>query len=555
MNEILAADLFCGAGGSSTGAERAAQEIGKKLTLVCVNHWPLAIATHKRNHPSARHYIEDISVAKPRQLVPEGFLDLLMASPECTHFSRARGGRPKNDQSRMNPWAIIRWITDLDVRSLIVENVREFVEWGPLDNEGHPIPDKKGTYFEAWVRTIWELGYSVQWRYLNAADYGDATTRTRFFLIARKDGVPIRWPEPTHAPAGSGTMLGQLPVWRSAREIIDWDVRGRSLFDDPKYKRKPLSQNTIQRIVKGLEKYGGQFASLYIQLLGGSADQDSDTGMPAPFILAQRNNANGRGMEQPLPTITASNCAGTLSIVDPQIVKYYGNDDASSIDAPLPTVTTKSRFGLVEPQLLNMKGLNSSGATDINNPVPTITTRSHLAVVEPFMVPTNYGERFGQAPRTHNIDQPVPTITANRSLGIVEPFLVQNRIRPDGDRVYSIDKPVNTITGHGAGALVSPVIKDIPEEAVDPRRLVTIDGETYMLDIRFRMLSNHELARATGFDDDEQTYEFLGNQHEVTRQIGNAVPVNLAAALVKTILEDIRPAQVESGEIASEVTA
>lgn len=601
MREFLVADLFCGAGGTSTGAEKAVKALGSKMRLTCVNHWPLAIETHRRNHPTARHYIEDISVAKPVNLVPEGYLDLLIASPECTHFSRARGGKPVNDQSRMNPWAIVRWLTDLDVRCLLVENVPEFVEWGPITEACQPHKKKKGQYFEAWVKTLWELGYKTEWKFLNAADYGDATTRTRFFLQARKDGVQIQWPEPSHVPAGSGEMWGIKPRWRAAREIIDWQSAGRSLIDDPKYLKKPLSEKTRRRIARGLQRYGGQYAPLYIRLLGLEEECDGGSAIPEPFIIAQRSHSAARDMSQPIPTVAVR---GAISLIDPQIIKYYGTNDASPIDSPVPTVTTKQRFGLMEP------------------------------VVAPFVLSRNGNDL------QRSVEEPIPTATTRGAGYLVQPFILQNRIRPDGDRVYSIDRPLNTITGHGAGALVEPVmvqtdqtggngkcvrsvdeplptlvtkknlaivepqlvnikgtsntsriedpvptictkqhfglvdpvlvqvnhgddqgasrmqavdeplptvttkrnvglIEPVMERAdrsVDPRRMVTIDGQPFILDIRFRMLNNRELARATGFDDEETTYEFVGNVAEVTKQIGNAVPVNLAAALVTSIL-------------------
>lgn len=200
---FLVADLFCGAGGSSTGAERAVKALGREMLLVCVNHWPLAIETHHANHPNARHYIADIAAADPVKLVPEGYLDLLMASPECTHFSRARGGKPVNNQSRMNPWAILTWLTKLNVRTVLIENVPEFRDWGPVDANDQPVREMKGIFFEAWTEAIKKCGYKLEYRILNAADYGDATTRKRFFLIARKDKPPVTFPKPTHNKDGS----------------------------------------------------------------------------------------------------------------------------------------------------------------------------------------------------------------------------------------------------------------------------------------------------------------------------------------------------------------
>lgn len=205
----LVADLFCGAGGSSTGARCALASLGFQMNLVAVNHWNVAIETHSRNHPEARHYCQDVNTVKPTEVVPEGKLDLLMASPTCTYHSRARGGKPINDQSRMDPWAIVHWCTELRVRRLLVENVPEFVDWGPLDlRTGRPIKRRRGEYFRAWTAALQGAGFKLDRRVLNAADFGDATTRERFFLMARSDGKRVHWPDLTHSRAGEADLLG-----------------------------------------------------------------------------------------------------------------------------------------------------------------------------------------------------------------------------------------------------------------------------------------------------------------------------------------------------------
>ena len=211
VRKFLVADLFCGAGGSSTGAQRAITKMGGTMELVAVNHWSIAIETHQLNHPNARHYVHDLESADPETLVPEGRLDLLMASPECRFFSRARGGKPIHDQGRMNPWAVQRWLTAINIRCVLIENVPEFIRWGPLDDEGKPIKKRAGEYFEAWVRALRSLGYDLEWQFINAADYGEATSRKRFFLQARNDGNPIVWPEPHPLPEWTGRPLRQAP--------------------------------------------------------------------------------------------------------------------------------------------------------------------------------------------------------------------------------------------------------------------------------------------------------------------------------------------------------
>ena len=228
QEEFQIADLFCGAGGFSTGAKKAIEAMGGEIESVAINHWEIAVATHQANHPDVRHLVEDVSLVDPESVIKEGRLDLLMASPECKYHSRARGGKPIHDQGRMNPWVVMNWLTKLDIRTALVENVPEFVHWGPLGPDEKPDKSRRGEYFQGWFLTFQALGYQAEWRMLNAADYGDATTRTRFFLIARKDGISIEWPEPSHAKGDTGMFPGRLP-WRGAREIIDWDNPGRSL--------------------------------------------------------------------------------------------------------------------------------------------------------------------------------------------------------------------------------------------------------------------------------------------------------------------------------------
>lgn len=211
------ADLFCGAGGTSTGLTLACREAGADFQLTAVNHWDRAIETHSANHPNARHFCESLTTLNPLRAVPEGKLDLLVASPECIHHSRARGGRPVEEQSRSSAWCIIRWATDLRVRHILIENVAEFEAWGPVGNDGKPLKSKRGQYFTAFVTTLESLGYAVDWRVLKAADYGDPTSRERLFIQAAKRGASaIHWPEPTHARTvdRGGLIADTRKPWR-----------------------------------------------------------------------------------------------------------------------------------------------------------------------------------------------------------------------------------------------------------------------------------------------------------------------------------------------------
>ena len=596
MNETyLVADLFCGAGGSSSGAKQAITEIGGEMELVAINHWNIAIATHAANHPTARHLVEDVSVVDPEAVVEEGRLDLLMASPECKFYSRARGGKPVHDQGRMNPWAIHNWLTKLDVKCVLVENVPEFVDWGPLGPDGRPDKAQKGKHFEAWFLTFLSLGYTAEWRMLNAADYGDATTRTRFSLMARKDGKPVVWPEPSHAKGDTGMFPGRL-LWRGAREIIDWSNPGRSLLDDPKYRKKPLSEKTRRRIARGLERFGGPLAPLYIQLLDlpednqdpgsrgigngeagpfhgsdrqhtvpRSIDQPIHTvttltggggylvqPVAEPFLLGQQSGGAPRTTDDPAPTVTgdgaislvqasvieyygkshARNIDAPLSaitsmnkhgIARPVLVEYYGNSDAADIDEPLPTVTSKARHGLADPVLVEVNHGNGAEGSEadnrrtrsVNDPLGSLTTKRGVGLAQPVMLQTS--QTGGNGAYARPTEQPVPTLTTKADVclatPVAKPYIVPNFGEREGQepRVHDVDEPVPAVTSRGAGSLVSPalvepILKELQDADVDPRRIVFVDGNPYLLDIRFRMLQNSELARAMGFEDDETTY-------------------------------------------------
>ena len=613
MTTYRIADLFCGAGGSTTGAYRAVAALGAELDLVAVNHWDVAIATHSRNHPAARHACVNLDAARPEDLVPDGRLDLLMASPECVHFSRARGGRPVHDQRRMSAWHVQRWATALDIGCILVENVAEFREWGPLTAEGRPDKARKGLYFQAWVKALWELGYTVDWRLLNAADYGDATTRVRLFVQARKDGRPIVWPEPTHSASGDADLFGGRPRWRAAREVIDWQQPGRSLFA----RKKPLSLQTRQRIARGLSQFGGVLAPYFIALLdlpdAPPAAAHAGEG-PQPFVLANRahntprgegepvptittagggglmtvtpearpfgsaprNHTAPRSLDEPMPTIVAANGSGGMALVEPvasfvlgqqsmsaprateaeplptiatagaialvtgtaepAIVPYYGTGVADSVDEPLATVTTRARFGLYQPMVVPYHGAKDGVARaprTLDEPLATVTTEPRFALctpgAEPFVVP-QFGEAPGQQPRVHDLAAPLPAVTSHGAGALVNPLLVQ--VNHDDPRAQSVDDALPTITASRGVALVEPAVSAATGD-VDPRRLVRIGGVLHQLDIRFRMLTNRELALAMGFEG----YEFTGNVGEVTRQIGNAVAVGTAAALVQAILQ------------------
>lgn len=479
-----AADLFCGAGGTSTGLLQAAHELGQNMNLVAVNHWELAISTHSANHPNVKHYNSDLKDVDPRQVVPSGKLRLLVASPECTHFSRARGGKPMSKQSRASVKYVLQWVNSLDVEDVLIENVPDFADWGPLDRKTmKPIANRKGEYFHRFIRKMKDIGYRVDWRILNAADYGDPTTRKRLFIIARKNH-PICWPEPTHHKNG-GDMFGARPRWKPAREIIDWSIKGESIFN----RKRPLAENTLRRIWAGLMKYGGK-----------------------AFVIGQQSGAVARDIDQPIPTVAG---AGAISLIQPFIITTNwtatNRSQPRSIESPIPAITGQGQIGLVEPFIVKMYGTGEP-VKSVDDPIPTITTgRNRFYLAEPFIV------QMEQGGRVHDLGKPMPTITSADAWGLAEPFLVEYY---GTGQSSSVDEPIKTLTGRDRFGLVEPFTF---EHA----------GKKYLLDVRFRMLQPQELARAMSFPDD---YHFHGNREQVVKQIGNAVPVGLAKQLCMALL-------------------
>jgi DNA (cytosine-5)-methyltransferase 1 len=438
--KLLVADLLCGAGGSSTGCERALRDLGLEMELVCVNHWDTAIATHTMNHPKARHFVQDIATVRPHLLVPEGYLDLLMASPTCTHHSVARGGKPTSDQQRSDPWHIITWLTELRVKRIIIENVWEFTGWGPVDPKtGKPIPARKGEYFNAWIETLRRLGFDPEWKKLNAADYGDATTRQRFILMARSDRRRVAWPMPTHTKRSDGDGLSLMPhikPWRSAREIIDWELKGKSIFG----RKKDLAPKTMERIYAGAVKFK----------------------WPEPYLVILRQHMAGMSVDGPLPVIAAN---GThIGLAQPVIGNLRKGTAPVSVDAPLPTQSIHASMFAAEPIILSQH--NSGAARSAGDPLPTITTGGAGAedhpgcarpmLVEPFIL-SRFGEGYGET-RAHSVEEPMPTSSARGAGYLIEPepFVLS---QASGGAPRGVEDPIPTQTGGGSGgahALISP---------------------------------------------------------------------------------------------------
>lgn len=508
--KLVAVDLFCGGGGTSTGMMMAAQMLGyNNIDLTAVNHWNTALETHSANHPDARHLCERLESLQPERIVPGGRADMLWASPECIHHSKARGGKPMNDQSRSQAWVVLDWVQRLQPKSVLIENVPEFSEWGPLyvsgKNANKPIPSKRGEIFKAWVAALESHGYKTNWRFLTCADYGDATTRRRFFLVAKRGNRMPSLPVPTHAMNGDKNLFNETKPWIPARDIIDWNNPGHSIFlsreDVRKAKlraQRPLSQNTIKRIEAGIKKYWGEWAKPFLIVLNGGGWSEKPLKINAP-----------------VPTIVSGGMH--VGLVNPVLVRFNGSHSGKNdgdnrlheINNPIPAQDTSNRYGIIQPFIL---GQHSGGAARGVNNAPSMTVATHgaIQICQPFIMATG---QTGGGDRCRSITEPLSTLVTKAEHYSIRPFIV--KYYGNGQNIIDLQSPLDTVTTDDRFGLVNPV-------------LVEIGGERYLLDILFRMLTPAELAAAHSFPID---YKWCGNKSDIVKQIGNSVPVKTALAL------------------------
>lgn len=431
---ITAVDLFCGAGGLSAGLALACEDLDRDVDLHAVNHWETAIESHERNHPWAEHYHTKVEAIEPRSVV-DGDVDVITGGPQCTHYSIARGGKPVDEQKRASPWHVLDWVSKLRPDHVLLENVPEFESWGPvIDDE----PTRNGQFFEAWTETFRGLGYQIGWRTLTAADFGDATTRRRLFIIASREHQP-RWPDPTHADE-----------WRPAAEIIDWDDPGESIWQ----RDRPLVQNTMRRIAEGIRRFGDDRFDAYAEAIAELTKADVE-----------------RLQEQVVPAEDAVDVAAERE--EPFLVR-----------GPSLEVDDEERTGLCSPYVLGQHS-NSRPRDVYDQPVPTIATRGAVQLLDPasFVLPRNGAYRgLHSNPGYDPTDRPLHTVTAKNTDGhLVTPYLVSYH---GNDGAKSLDEPLPTVTTRDRFALVLP------------------EHFPWGLDVRYRMLQPRELAAAQGFPED-----------------------------------------------------
>ena len=469
-------DLFCGGGGSITGAVDALNAAGVKYEGRCFNHWNIAVRTIMANYPSLVPDFDRACAPVESVLPDEVFdvdprrIDVLWASPSCTHHSVAKGGQPKSNQLRCQPEFLLPYLRLTKCRRMFVENVAELKKWGPILDEdlwwkgklykaGQPDPRKRGLFFELWLKEIKASGYHVDYQMLNAADYGATTSRRRLIIqaVRKSTGDKIVWPNATHCKTRN--LFNLLP-WKPAADIIDWTIPGESIFS----RKEPLCPNTIRRISAGIRKFWGEWAEPFLIVLNGTKDYQF--------------NSSAIPLSRPLPVITAQ--GGHLALVTPFITRYNGGENRNhGTDSPLPVIDCSNRFSVIEPLIIPQQSAGTAKPTG-EWPLPTIATAGAIGIVKPFL--TQYYGTSGPI----GIEAPCPTIPTKDKFGLVQGQL-----------------------------------------------LILPDGRQYKLDITYRMLTARELADATGFPHD---YQFAGTDTDAKKQIGNAVPPPLAEALYKAVL-------------------
>ena len=546
MINLLYIDLFCGAGGTSSGVEYA-RENGEKCAKVvaCVNHDRNAILSHQANHPDALHFTEDIRTLELSPMVehlhrmkteyPDAYV-VLWASLECTNFSRAKGGQPRDADSRTLAEHLFRYIEALQPDYMQIENVEEFMCWGELDEHGKPISRHKGSSYMRWVRHVCEYGYTYDWHLLNAADFGAYTSRKRFFGQFARKGLPIAFPAQTHAkatvPSGSpdGRTLfpDQYRPWKPVREVLDLQDEGSSIFT----RSKPLCEKTLERIYAGLVKFvagGKEKADVWI-LKYNSTNQDGHHNPP--------------GIDEPCPVVAVQNRLGLVKCRF--LSKQFSGDPMSknqSIDRPAGTVTTVDHHAFVTAYYGN--GYNSS----VEEPAPTVTTKDRLSIVNCQFLDSQYGKG-----KPSSIDSPAPTVVNKPKQSLVScsvcgdsvaaKFLLNPQFNSHGS---SIDNPCFTLIAR-MDKMPPYLVSTVPEgdPSGEPQLAIVIyDTDSPMtrkvkqfmaaygiVDIRMRMLKISELKRIMGFPD---SYILVGTQAEQKKYIGNAVEVNMSRVLCEAL--------------------
>ena len=548
MNEEIIVDNFAGGGGASTGIELAC---GRPVTIA-INHDPDAILMHKTNHPYTEHYQASVWDVDPREVCRGRPVGLLWASPDCKHFSKAKGGKPVDKKIRGLAWIALRWAGTVRPRVIILENVEEFQTWGPV-RRGKPVKARAGETFQKFVRQLAALGYDIQWRELVAADYGAPTIRKRFFLVARCDGRPILWPKRTHAPADSPEVqAGLLEPWRSAAEIIDWSLPCPSIFDTKEEIRaryglaaqRPLKPNTLRRVARGVDKFVIKSANPFLVVVNHAgefrgqeivdplqtitAKHGYGVASPAmvPWTVTNTTNSTGHPVNEPIDTARTGGGGGQM-FLGASMIQYHTEQSehvrGQKITKPIMTIDAANRYGLTAATLVKYYGTDQHGQK-IQDPLHTVTAKARGALMATHLVKMK-GTNLGGP-----MSEPVQTITAGGGhFGVVTTVVVKAEPGANLKHWPEIRDLLNTYCGYHLG----------PEDVI----LFEIGGVAYfMADIGLRMMIPRELYAANGFPPDYIIdRDYLGNAYGKSKQVarcGNAVPPPFATALVRANLPE-----------------
>lgn len=513
MNKIYWIDLFCGAGGTSSGIHFSGKNV---KVLACVNHDENAIKSHKLNHPNTHHFTEDIRdfevVKKLKELVnnirekePQSIINL-WASLECTNFSKAKGGLPRDSDSRTLANHMFMYIEALQPNYFYVENVREFMAWGPLDENGKPKSRTNGKDFIRWMNNVCDYGYRVDYKMLNAADYGAYQSRERLFMQFAKGDLPIAWPEQSHTKDKRKNGLFPMPKWKPVKDVLDLNDDGKSIFK----RKKPLSENTLKRIHAGLLKFVANGEPEFIKKYY--------SGRPEGKVISIKGPA------------------GTITTIDGQaLVKsvflspYYGISKPQSIEKPCNTLTTKDRFAKVDVRFIDQQ-YGRSKPSSLETVAGTLTTVPKLALVSPFMINAN---SITAPPK--DIKGPSPSITQRTHLLINPSWFGHTKSieEPSCTIIARQDKAPLYLLTTNYGYVEWAVYEDDSETMIKIKEFMTAYNIT---DIRLRMLKIPELLQIQGFPKD---YKLVGTQTEQKKYIGNAVEVNVAKAIIRTNTKSI----------------
>ena len=500
LDELIV-DNFAGGGGASTGIELGTG----RIVNIAINHDPDAILMHQTNHPYTTHYQASVWDVDPVEVCKGQKVGLAWFSPDCKHFSKAKGSALVDRNIRGLAWIVLRWAAFVRPRVIILENVEEFQTWGPV-RKGKPVKKKAGRTFRKWKQQLLDLGYQVEHRELVAADYGAPTTRKRFVLIARCDGRPIVWPERTHAPRDSEAVKAwKLKPWRSAAEIIDWSATGYSIFASKRELKekygviavRPLADNTLRRIIRGVDKF---------TLKSGK-----------PFIFQCKFDNQPQSVDNPLGTITAVN---SHHVIVPSLIQYHTeqteNVRASGLGSPINTVDTSNRYGLVCANLVEY--YSTGRPLPLTEPMHTVTAHDRAALSMAHIVEFK-GQDIGQSP-----ERPLRTITASAGEFAVAKTVL---VKADGRDLMHWPKIRELLNKYCGYSL-----------AEDDVLLLQIGRLYYFIaDITLRMLTPRELYNAMGFPPDYIIdRDYTGREYGKTKQVarcGNAVCPPMATALVQ----------------------